>query len=299
MRKWFTSIEIRYIIDRSIIPQEVLIMNFLTHFFFSVYLKILLNNNPEYFLWFKELLPMLEKYEINTVERVAGFIAQTAHESGNYTITEENLNYSVQALLRVFPRYFGKANPEEFARNPVKLANYVYMDVNRTRSGRLGNIHPNDGWNFRGRGIIQITGRTSYTLFGNTISLSPEEVAEYLSTKKGSIESACWYWNSRSCNRFCDKRDIIGLSKAINGGKIGIDDRIHRWNTALDLFNSVPLSRGSNGVLVKNVQESLNLKGDGIFGRITEGSLIEYQTRNNLNPTGQINNETLKSLYSL
>lgn len=275
-------------------------MTSIIDFFFLVHLKILLNDNPEYFLWFKELLPMLEKYEINTVERVSGFIAQTAHESGNYTIVEENLNYSVEALLRVFPRYFanGKANPEEFARNPIKLANYVYMDKNRTRSGRLGNIHPNDGWNFRGRGIIQITGRTSYTLFGNTVSLSPEQVAEYLSTKKGSIESACWYWNSRDCNRFCDKKDIIGLSKRINGGTIGIDDRIHRWNTALELFNSIPLSRGSRGILIKNVQEKLNLKGDGIFGRITEGTLIEYQTKNALNVNGQINNETLKSLYS-
>jgi putative chitinase len=198
-------------------------------------LSAMIPTNRDPAAWHKPMLELFPKYKINTRERVAGFIAQCAHESTDFTQLEENLNYSAERLRSVFPRYFGpgKANPAEYARNPQKLANYVYMDINRSKSGALGNIHPGDGWRFRGRGIKQLTGRNNYAAFGKTIGMTAEQAAEYVATPKGALESACWFWDSRNINSFADKRDIVGMSRRINGGDIGLTDRVARWNRAI------------------------------------------------------------------
>ena len=198
-------------------------------------LAALIPTNKNITAWHKAMHDIFPKYSINSIERVAGFIAQCAHESGDFRALEENLNYRVETLLKVFPRYFGpgKANPIDFAKNPEKLANYVYMDANRTKNGALGNVQPGDGWKFRGRGLKQLTGRSNYTAFGKTVDMSAEQAAVYVATEKGAIESACWFWSTRNLNNSADRRDIVGMTKTINGGDIGLADRKARWEKAL------------------------------------------------------------------
>jgi len=201
-------------------------------------LAAMIYTNKKVAAWHKAMLVIFPKYSINSVERVAGFVAQCAHESRDFTALEENLNYRVETLLKVFPRYFGpgKANAVDFARNPEKLANYVYMDVNRSKNGALGNVQAGDGWRFRGRGLKQLTGRNNYTAFGITVGMTAEQAAVYVATEKGAIESACWFWSTRSLNAFADRRDIVGMTKVINGGDIGLTDRKLRWEKALDIL---------------------------------------------------------------
>jgi putative chitinase len=201
-------------------------------------LAAIIPTNKQVKNWHAAIVNILPKYNINTTDRIASFLAQCAHESRDFTSLEENLNYSAERLLQVFPRYFGagKANAADFARNPQKLANYVYMDINRSTKGALGNINNGDGWLFRGRGIKQLTGRNNYAAFGATIGMTAEQTVEYISTEKGAIESACWFWKARNLNAFADKKDIVGMTKAINGGEIGIADRRARWEKALKIL---------------------------------------------------------------
>ena len=178
------------------------------------YLTIL-RGNPNASEWADIALELLPRYEINTPQRVAGFFAQCGHESMNFRVLEENLNYTAEALDRVFPKYFSKVSSKEYAKQPEKIANLVY-------GNRMGNINPGDGYLFRGRGVIQLTGRDNYTNFGKTIDLSPEEVVEYLQTKEGAFESACWYWKIRNINIACDAGDIVRMTRLVNGGTNGL-----------------------------------------------------------------------------
>ncbi len=285
--------------------------------------RTLLKGNAEADEWHAAMAEVLPMWEINTVERVAGFIAQCAHESNNFRTLEENLNYSADALNRVFGRYFGaapKRNAAEYARNPEKIANYVYMDQFRTPRGALGNTQPGDGWLFRGRGLKQLTGRNNYAAFGKTVNMTAEQVAEYVATKKGAIDSACWFWDKAKCNTFADSRDIVGMSKRINGGTIGLDDRKRRWNQALQVLggNFTPtaaapkrtasrpaatarttiLRRGSRGAAVKKMQQALKIGADGIFGPGTERALKAWQRANGLTADGIAGPATFGKLYS-
>jgi len=203
------------------------------------HLTAMIPTNKEPTPWHRAMQELFPKYRITTAERVAGFVTQCAHESSDFRRLEENLNYSAEGLLKTFPRYFGpgKQNAAEYARNPQKIANYVYMDVNRSKAGALGNTQPGDGWRFRGRGIKQLTGRNNYAAFGKTIGMTAEQAAEYVATPKGAIESACWFWGSKNLNIFADRKDIVGLSRAINGGDIGLADRTARWNRAAIIMN--------------------------------------------------------------
>ena len=255
--------------------------------------------------WFAALDEILPKYDINTPQRIAGFIAQCGHESGDFRTLEENLNYSAKALNSVFGRYFGappKRNAEEYARNPEKIANYVYMDEFRSKAGQMGNTKSGDGFRFRGRGLKQLTGRNNYTAFGKTVGMTAEEAAEYVATPKGAVESACWFWHTAGCNKFADAGDIVGLSRRINGGDIGLDDRVRRWELALKILGgkAAPvkieeekdnddvdddigvLRRGCRGEGVKIMQQALGIGADGIFGPGTERALKAWQAKNGL-----------------
>ena len=185
--------------------------------------------------WYDAAIPMFEEYEINTVNRIAGFMAQTSHESRDFTALVENLNYSEKALNSVFGRYFGKGkrDAKDYARNQEKIANYVYQDEFRSKRGALGNINPGDGWLFRGRGIKQLTGRNNYAAFGKSVGMSADEAAGYVATEKGAMESACWFWKTNKLQKWADKGDNKGLTKAINGGTIGLADRNSRWDNCL------------------------------------------------------------------
>lgn len=171
---------------------------------------------------FVALNSVLPKYEINTVNRVAGFLAQCGHESADFTVLKENLNYSAEALNRVFPKYFKNAGRDAnlYARNPEKIANIVY--ANRIGNGDTAS---GDGWKYRGRGAIQLTGKTNYSEFAKSIGKTLEETVAYLETMEGAIESACWFWNSRDINETCDDDDIVLMTKKVNGGTNGLEER--------------------------------------------------------------------------
>lgn len=255
--------------------------------------------------WFAAMQEIFPKYEINTPQRVAGFIAQCAHESNEFKSLEENLNYSEKALNAVFGRYFGpgKRDAAEYARNPEKIANYVYQD--EFRKSKMGNVNPGDGWRFRGRGLKQLTGRDNYTAFGKTVNMTAEEAADYVATEQGAIESACWFWYKAKCNTFADNGDIVGMSKRINGGTIGLEDRVRRWNEALEILGAPApapaeisedvediiddigvLRKGSKGEGVKIMQEALGITADGDFGPGTERALKAWQAANGLTADG-------------
>lgn len=273
-------------------------------------LQTCIPTNKEINEWYDAMIEVLPLWDINTVERVAGWVAQCGHESGDFRRLEENLNYSESALNRVFGRYFGpgKRNASEYARKPEKIANYVYMDKYRSKQGALGNTQPGDGWRFRGRGLKQLTGRNNYTAFANVMGMTAEEAAEYLETKKGAVDSACWFWDKTNCNSYADRRDIVGMSKRINGGTIGLDDRIARWEKALKVFSGKislhsvtevkreTVRRGSRGDTVIAVQRALGITADGIFGPNTEAHVKEWQAANGLIADGIVGPRTLIAL---
>ena len=175
---------------------------------------------------FDDLQQLFEKYEINTANRIAGFLAQCSHESGGFKALQENLNYSAAALLKVFPKYFKTMEEaERYARNPEKTANRVYAN----RMGN-GSEESGDGYKYRGRGYIQLTGKDNYTKFAEISGLSLEETLDYCISPKGAVESALYYWKSRNINLYCDKDDIKGMTKAVNGGYNGLEDRENKYN---------------------------------------------------------------------
>ncbi len=174
----------------------------------------------------------LVDFDITTENRIAGFLAQAGHESAGFTVFKENLNYSAQGLLKVFPKYFKTlAEANACARQPQKIANIVY-------AGRMGNgpTSSGDGYMFRGRGAIQLTGRGAYTAFARDMGMTVEEAVAFCETAEGAMESAGWYWKSRRLNEYADAKNFIGLTKAINGGTNGLEDRKHLYEAALKVL---------------------------------------------------------------
>ena len=268
--------------------------------------------------WYDALVDILPKYGITTERRVAHFLSQCAHESGGFKRLEENLNYSAKALRAVFGRYFGdspKRDADEYHRQPEMIANYVYMD--EFRKYKMGNTEEGDGWRFRGRGLKQLTGRENYTRFGESVDMSAEEAAEYVATPAGAVESACWYWDSRNLNAIADGDDVKAMTKKINGGTIGLEDRQNRYVHALkvlgmeaealssdeddveDIIDDIGvLRKGSRGDGVKLMQEALGIGADGVFGPGTERALKEWQAANGLVADGIAGPATFEELFS-
>jgi len=181
-----------------------------------------------------EFLPeVMERYAINTPLRVAHFLAQCAHESGNFRTTRENLNYSVDGLLQIFPRHFKtREEAAQYARQPERIANRVY-------ASRIGNgpESSGDGWRFRGRGYIQLTGRSNYAAFdrilANNIIDSPDLVAT-----RYPLLSAAWFWDTRKLNNIADlgsSADVITrVTRTVNGGTHGLADRTKYFTRYID-----------------------------------------------------------------
>jgi putative chitinase len=276
-------------------------------------LRAMIPSNKEVEEWCAALNEMLPKYGITTDKRIAAFVSQTAHESLEYRVLQENLNYKEATLLKVFPRYFGpgKENAAEYAGKPEKIANYVYMDKNRSKGGALGNVNEGDGWLFSGKGLKQVTGRANTTAFGKTVGMTAEEAAAYLLTKKGALESALWFWGSRNLNEVADTGDVVRLTKIINGGDIGLADRQARYAKAMAALGgkvSAPINsqitdavtqilrRGSKGDDVKRMQAKLGLAADGDFGPGTEAALRKWQSANGLTADGVAGPKTLSKL---
>lgn len=162
-------------------------------------------------------------------KRVAGFLAQIAHESGGFNAVIENLNYSKDGLRKIFPKYFPTDElAAQYARQPQRIANRVY--ANRMKNGDEAS---GDGWKFRGRGLIQLTGRDNYTRFAEALDMDIDSTIAYLETPNGAVASAGWFWDNNRLNQFCDRDDFITLTKRINGGTIGLVDRQHHYHIAL------------------------------------------------------------------
>jgi putative chitinase len=264
-------------------------------------------NRNDWKEWYEAMCEILPLWEIDTVERVAMFIAQCGHESGGFRVLSENLNYSAKALNTIFPKYFKRAGRDanEYHRQPEKIANVIYanrMDNGNTASG--------DGWMFRGGGILQLTGRYNYTKFAEAVEMTAEEAVDYVRTKKGALDSACWFWDTNNLNRWCDDMDIVGATKRINGGTIGLDDRKKHYLHAMDVLGgdyeapeekeldlNQTIRKGSRGPLVAEVQEKLGIApADGIFGPGTERQVKRWQQKNGLVADGIVGPKTLGKL---
>ena len=190
--------------------------------------------NPYIDQWYEALEQLLDDYEINTPLRVAHFIAQCAHESGNFVFVKENLNYKAASLRKIFSKYFPTDElAAQYANKPERIANRIYAN----RMGN-GDEASGDGFRYCGRGLIQLTGKDNYTFFAGSLGISVEEASEYLQTFEGAAQSACFFWEQNKLNRFADANDVKGLTRAINGGFIGLEDRIKHTNHALHILGA-------------------------------------------------------------
>ena len=190
--------------------------------------------NPHIDHWHEALDQLLDDYEINTPLRVAHFIAQCAHESGNFVFIKENLNYKAASLQKIFSKYFPTAElAAQYANKPERIANRIYAN-------RMGNgpETSGDGYRYCGRGLIQLTGKDNYTFFAGSLNIPVEEASDYLATFEGAAQSACWFWEQNNLNRFADANDVKGLTRAINGGYIGLEDRISHTEHALHILGA-------------------------------------------------------------
>jgi len=176
---------------------------------------------------------VVDYYEISkTDERLACYLAQIIHESGGFNFVKENLNYSAQGLMTVFKKYFPTEElANQYARKPERIAKRVY--ANRISNGPETS---GDGSKFRGRGLIQLTGRDNYTKFAQGLGVTIDECVDYMETPEGAVSSSGWFWDNNSLNDYCDKKDFVGLTKRINGGTNGLEDRIHHYELALKLL---------------------------------------------------------------
>jgi putative chitinase len=183
--------------------------------------------------WYRALEQALPDYDINTPSRVASFLAQCAHESGGFTALKENLNYRAVTLRKVFPKYFTDAAAEAFAGKQEAIANRVYAN-------RMGNgpEESGDGFRYCGRGLIQLTGKNNYQNFADSIETPVEDIPEYLATFEGAVQSACWFWESNNLNVQADAGDIKTMTRKINGGYIGLEDRIKHYEHALHVLDA-------------------------------------------------------------
>jgi putative chitinase len=200
--------------------------------------------------WILAVSAACREFEIDTPQRIAGFLSQCAHESGGFERLQENLNYSAEGMAGIWPKRFavlgpdgkpvkkdGKNQPNKFAlalhRKPEAIANVVY-------SGRMGNgpIESGEGWKYRGRGLKQLTGKDNHRACSKGLGVDLVESPDLLLEPTYAARSAAWFWAANKCNNFADAGDIEGLTKKINGGLIGIDDRKKRYAGAMSSLSA-------------------------------------------------------------
>ena len=180
--------------------------------------------------WLEPLNVTFLKYDINTPKRKSAFIGQFAHESNNFKTLEENLNYRPETLMKVWPsRFPDLQTADKYAHNPQLLANKVY-------AGRLGNNQENDGYAFRGRGLVQLTGREAYVNCGNALGIDLVNQPNLLADPMYACLSAGWFWNKKGLNALADSKDYDIMTKRINGGLNGLDDRKAKIAKALSVL---------------------------------------------------------------
>lgn len=289
-------------------------------------LSRILPKNKEIAAWHKALMATLPQFQINTVERVAAFLAQCAHESSDFTVMEENLNYSAERLTQVWPKRFPRSVANRVARDPRRIAEIAY-------GNRMGNNQPNDGYLFRGQGIIQLTGRDNFSHWGQSLNITAEQAVERIKTKQGAVEAAAWFWKINNLNRWVDVGDFDGLSDSINIGKKtasigdahGYADRLKRYHiyvailtgsgsvpstpmsdatptpgatSKIPIVGARPLRKGARGKLVEQIQTALGIVADGVFGPKTEEAVATWQQSRGLDATGHLTRDQVIQLLS-
>jgi putative chitinase len=182
--------------------------------------------------WLEPLNDTFQRYDISTPLRMAAFIGQCHHESGGFNTLHENLNYSAAGLCKTWPSRFPTLeDAQPYNRNPDMIANKVY-------SGRMGNTEDGDGALYIGRGCIQLTGKTSYTLAGDALGVDFLHSPDLVAVPKYAALTAGWFWNKRGLNKEADAKDYTGMTRKINGGIIGLDDRVALIDAALNVLTS-------------------------------------------------------------
>ena len=184
--------------------------------------------------WVDALNETFQRFEINTPRQRAAFIGQCGHECGNFKVLEENLNYRAATLMKLWPKRFPTQEiANEYERKPQRIANKVY-------SSRMGNRDEasGDGWRFRGRGCIQLTGSDNYFHAGKALGVDFWANPDLVATPKYAALTAGWFWSTHKCNELAESANWVGLTKKINGGTIGLDDRIKHTNHALEVLSS-------------------------------------------------------------
>lgn len=195
-------------------------------------LKEIIGPNPYLKYWHTAICEICPEYEINTPKRLAAFIAQCAHESAGFKFLRENLNYKAASLMKTWPRYFPTMEiAQQYANKPEKIANRAYANRMGNRDEASG-----DGWRYLGRGLIQLTGKENYQWFAASLEMDVEDLPEYMSTFEGAVQSACFFWENTGLNKEADAGDIKTMTKKINGGYIGLEDRIKHYEHALHVL---------------------------------------------------------------
>ena len=199
-------------------------------------LRQIVPNNPYIEHWHEALCEILPDYDINTPQRMAAFLAQCAHESGGFRAIKENLNYKPATLVTLFKKYFDLDTATRYCNMPNKqeaIANRIYAN-------RMGNgpEESGDGYRYCGRGLIQLTGKDNYTRYAQSTEQTVEEASEHLTTFEGCIQSACWFWEANNLNQYADSGDILTMTKRINGGTIGLEDRKAHYAHALQVLGA-------------------------------------------------------------
>lgn len=184
--------------------------------------------------WVPALNETFARWMIATPVQQAAFIGQCGHECGNFRILEENLNYRAEALMRLWPKRFPTREiADQYARNPKKIANKVYANRMGNRDEESG-----DGHRFRGRGCIQLTGHSNYFHAGKALGVDLVKEPDLVATPQYAALTAGWFWSTHNCNKIADIRDWSGLTRKINGGTIGLEDRIKHINHALAVLTA-------------------------------------------------------------
>jgi putative chitinase len=182
--------------------------------------------------WLEPLQAAMQRFNINTPKRMAAFIGQCAHESGNFATLTENLNYRMESLVRVWPRHFPTLDvAAQYHRKPEQIANRAY--ANRMGNGPEAS---GDGWKYRGRGLIQLTGKDNYQMASDALRVDLVANPDAVTEPGMAAMTAAWFWNKRGLNELADKGENETISKRINGGTHGMDDRLKRTSTALALL---------------------------------------------------------------
>jgi len=197
-------------------------------------LKQIVPGNPHVEHWHEAFCEILPDYDIDTPQRLAAFIAQCAHESAGFTAIKENLNYRPASLVSLFKKYFDLPTATRYCSQPNKQE----VIANRIYANRMGNGDEasGDGYRFCGRGLIQLTGKDNYTRYAQSTEQTLDEASEHLTTFEGCVQSAAWFWEANNLNQYADSGDILTMTKRINGGTIGLEDRIKHYNHALEVL---------------------------------------------------------------